>query len=384
MMSKLLLVTTEKWVSTARLAMAFVECGCEVEVCCRGGHPVLTTKAFSRRYSFNPAGGVKSIEVAMRASRPELIVCCDETALGMMMAVHVRCDAAMREVIERSVGDAKGLETALARSVLMRMAREEGVGTPATADVATVGDVEAQIAAMGLPLVMKADGSAGGRGVRILKNAGDAATYLRRLHGPMGVARTANRVLMEKDWVPMARFLRREKFVVCAQEFISSGREANMAVLSWRGEVLAMVCLEVVECWRVGGPSSVLRVIENEEMKTAARKLLKRMGFTGFCGFDFIFSAEGRPLLLEMNARPTQVCHLALGAGKDLVAAMVGALRGDAVLEREAVAEKGLIALFPQEWQRDARSKYLREAYHDVPWEEPELVKAGINAAQAR
>ena len=320
----------------------------------------------------------------MREARPDLIVSCDETALGMMMSVHAKCDAGLRELIERSVGDAKGLETALARSVLMRMAREEGVGTPATADVATVQDVEGQVAAMGLPLVMKADGSAGGRGVRILKSVGDAATYLRRLRGPMGVARTVNRVLREKDWVPVARFFKREKFVVCAQEFIASGREANMAVMSWRGEVKAVVCLEVVEVWKDGGPSSVLRVIENAEMVAAATKLLARMGFTGFCGFDFIFSAEGRPLLLEMNARPTQVCHLALGVGKDLVEAMVGCLRGEVLREREGVAANGLIALFPQEWQRDARSKYLREAYHDVPWGEPELVKAGILQGIAR
>ena len=380
-MSKLLLVTVEKWVSTARLAMAFTELGCEVEVCCRAGHPVLLTRGFARHYVYRPARPESSIEAAVREAKPDLIVSCDETALGMTLSLHGKSD--LRELVERSFGEPKKLEVALARSVLMRMAKEEGVGTPATADVATVEQVQEQIRAMGLPLVMKADGSAGGRGVRILRDEKDAATYLRRLRGPIGVARTVNRMLMEKDWVPAAKFLRREKSVVCAQEFIASGREANMAVMSWRGEVKAMVCLEVVEFWRVGGPSSVLRVIENAEMMEAARKLLKRMEFTGFCGFDFIFSAEGRPLLLEMNARPTQVCHLALGAGKDLVAAMCSALGGGSG-ERDAVAEKGLIALFPQEWQRDPRSRYLRDAYHDVPWGEPELVKAGINAAKVR
>jgi hypothetical protein len=34
-----------------------------------------------------------------------------------------------------------------------------------------------------------------------------------------------------------------------------------------------------------------------------------------------------------------------------------------------------LVALFPQEWIRDAASPYLLSAYHDVPWAQQELVR---------
>jgi hypothetical protein len=40
-----------------------------------------------------------------------------------------------------------------------------------------------------------------------------------------------------------------------------------------------------------------------------------------------------------------------------------------------AVTENDTIALFPQEWIRDPHSSFLRSAYHDIPWEEPELVR---------
>jgi len=85
---------------------------------------------------------------------------------------------------------------------------------------------------------------------------------------------------------------------------------------------------------------------------------------------------SGRAYLIEMNPRTTQVGHLAMGPGRDLSAAMYAAVSGEAVQPSSPVTEKDIIALFPQEWIRDAASPYLRSAYHDVPWEAPELVRA--------
>jgi hypothetical protein len=41
----------------------------------------------------------------------------------------------------------------------------------------------------------------------------------------------------------------------------------------------------------------------------------------------------------------------------------------------EKVTEKDTIALFPQEWIRDPQSPALQSAYHDVPWQEPALIR---------
>ena len=43
------------------------------------------------------------------------------------------------------------------------------------------------------------------------------------------------------------------------------------------------------------------------------------------------------------------------------------------------MTEKDTIALFPQEWLRDPASTFLTSAYHDVPWEEPELLRACVS-----
>jgi hypothetical protein len=206
--------------------------------------------------------------------------------------------------------------------------------------------------------------------------------------------RTINRVVLDRDWTPILSYLRKETRVVSAQKYIRNevtpggaqgSKESNMVAVCWRGEVLACICMEVVQTWRENGPSSVLRVIEQGEMVAAARKIARRLEFSGFCGFDFIYDpATGRPLLLEMNARPTQISHLALGPGLDLTSALYSVLMGEPLQERPAVTHKDLIALFPQEWQRDPASPMLRVAYHDVPRSENELVRFGYRVRPNR
>jgi hypothetical protein len=63
---------------------------------------------------------------------------------------------------------------------------------------------------------------------------------------------------------------------------------------------------------------------------------------------------------------------------------LFSAVTGEPVRVTESVTAKREIALFPQEWQRNPASPYLRNAYHDVPWNEPELVRACIESRSPR
>ncbi len=83
----------------------------------------------------------------------------------------------------------------------------------------------------------------------------------------------------------------------------------------------------------------------------------------------------GNAYLIEINPRATQVGHLNLGPGRDLPAAVYAALIGKAAQPAPKVTEKNTIALFPQEWIRDPHSSFLQSAYHDVPWQEPALIR---------
>jgi hypothetical protein len=107
--------------------------------------------------------------------------------------------------------------------------------------------------------------------------------------------------------------------------------------------------------------------------------MARRLNLSGLHGFDFMLEGEtGSAHLIEINPRATQIGHLALGPGRDLPAALYSAFSGEPVHAAPKVTENDTITLFPQEWMRDPASSFLASGYHDVPWEEPELLRACV------
>jgi len=176
----------------------------------------------------------------------------------------------------------------------------------------------------------------------------------------------------------------RRRSVVNAQAFLA-GREATSAIACWKGTVLAGLHFEVLNKGNSTGPATVLRFIENVEMSVAVEKMARRLNLSGLHGFDFMLEAHtGNAYLIEINPRATQVGHLTLGLGRDLPAALYSAVSGKAVQAAQRVTGNDTIALFPQEWLRDPASAFLRSGYHDVPWEEPELVRECVSRRRKR
>ncbi|MHB1023041.1 MAG: ATP-binding protein [Acidobacteriaceae bacterium] len=381
MKRRVLLIATARWVSTARLGMAFAEVGCEVEILCPRAHPALQTTVIHKHYRYKPLIPLLSIERAIEASQPDLIVPCDELVRGHLHRLHATAThrkPQLASLIEYSLGDPASFHRIHSRLSLMEIAREEQIATPIAVEVASVEDLiselTAQVPRLGLPLLLKADESSGGNGVRLLTQISDAARLWKALHRPPSLPRTLNRMLMDSSWTPLLSFLQRRTRAVSAQQFVP-GKEAYTAVACWQGNLLTCMCFEVVVAWSLRGPSSVIKRIENAEMIEASRKIVRRLGLSGFCGFDFICEEKsGIPQLIEMNARPTQVSHLALGPQHDIVAALYSCLCGEPRQDRPSVTGNELIAIFPQEWQRDPSSPMLTRAYHDVPWSEPGLI----------
>lgn len=65
--------------------------------------------------------------------------------------------------------------------------------------------------------------------------------------------------------------------------------------------------------------------------------------------------------------------------GRDLRRALWCQLSGVAY-ERQVLADyPETVALFPNEWLRDPHSRYLTHGHHDVPWDDPALLKAYVN-----
>jgi hypothetical protein len=380
----ILIVTTSRWFPTARLAMALAGAGCQVDAVCPSGHPLSRMYAVRRSHAYRGLMPLNSFAAAIAAVKPDLIVPGDDLATSHLHDLHAREQARgasgrwVCELIERSLGAAASFPVVYARSAFADIARQEGVRAPKTEVITDLNHLRKWVAEVGLPTVLKANGTSGGEGVRVANTLEEAERAFRALQAPPLLARAAKRAVVDQDKSLIWPSLLRHRSVVNAQVFVA-GSEATSAVACWKGAVLASLHFAVVNKCSAAGPSSVLRLIDHPEMSAAAEKMVRRLNLTGILGFDFMLEAHtGNAHLIEINPRSTQVGHLTLGEGHDLPAALYSAVSGEPFRAAPKVTEKDIITLFPQEWMRDPASPFLASGYHDVPWEEPELLRACV------
>jgi hypothetical protein len=376
-----LLATTSRWYPSARLTMALASAGCKVEAVCPAGHPLRKTKSVQRAQIYHGLAPLVSFARAISITQPDFIVSGDDLATQHLHRLYAqeqskrKIDSPICALIERSLGAPESFPIVAARAAFMNEAQEEGIRVPSTEVVRNMDNLRDWVARTGLPTVLKANGTSGGDGVRIARTLAEAERFFEELQAPPLLARAVKRALIDHDKTLLWPSMLRRRPVVNAQAFVA-GREATSTIVCWKGAVLASLHFEVVNKASAAGHATVVRLIENAEMSTAVEGMVRRLSLSGFYGFDFMLEAEAdKAYLIEVNPRSTQVGHLSLGAGHDLPAAVYAALSGKTVQPSPKVTENDTVALFPQEWIRDPESPSLRSAYHDVPWEEPELIR---------
>jgi carbamoylphosphate synthase large subunit len=372
-----LIATTSNWFPTARLAMALAHAGCTVDAVCPSRHPLGKISAVRQTYGYRGLTPLASFAHAIAGSRPDLVVPGDDLATLHLHRLHQReRGTETATLIERSLGSPESFPVVYARTAFIELARKQGLRAPQTEVIADARALRDWVKRMGFPTVLKSNGTCGGDGVRVVHTLEEAERAFRLLQAPPLFPRAVKRALANQDKTLLWPALVRRRSVVNAQEFVA-GREATSAVACWKGTVLASLHFEVINKRDSAGPSSVVRLIENPEMSAAAEAIVRRLNLSGMQGFDFMLEAHtGNACLIEINPRATQVGHLRLGPGRDLPAALYAAVSGEAENSAPKVTENDTIALFPQEWMRDPDSAFLRSAHHDVPWEEPELLRA--------
>jgi hypothetical protein len=316
---------------------------------------------------------------AIAATRPDLVLPGDDLATQHLHELYFReksQDTFTCKLIERSLGSRDSFPVVYSRSRIIELAQEMGVRVPKTQALGNKNELRRWVERFGFPAVLKANGTSGGEGVRIVHTLPEAIRAFHALQAPPLLARTAKRALIDRDLTLIWPFLLRRRSVVNVQAFVP-GREATSLVACWNGTVLASLHFEVLNKEEATGPASVLRLVENPDMASAAEKMVRRLNLSGLHGFDFMLENHSQnAYLIELNPRTTQVGHLTLGPGRDLPAALCAAVSGEVVREAPRVTENNTIALFPNEWRRNPSSTFLRSAYHDVPWEESELLRA--------
>jgi Carbamoyl-phosphate synthase L chain, ATP binding domain len=382
---KVLLVTTRRWFSAARLSMAFAASGCRVEIACPSGHPAMLTRSISARYPFRALWPSRSLHSAIRKSQPDLVVPTDEVAANYLHQLYEQAPfinagtaPSVRLLLERSLGEPESFPFLSSRASLLAVAQAQGITTPSTVFIGEEQALRQWLSENPLPAVLKADGTSGGEGVEIVCTQKQAFRAWSKLRAPFGLARVVKKTGFEHDPHHIVPWILRRPRAVSIQPFIP-GREANISLACWRGEILGSISLDVLRVWRPKGPSVLVELTRNDDMLYAARTMIRKLNLSGLCGFDFIIEhATNRTYLIEMNARATQACHLSYGAPRDLIPSLVSAVAMRPLPILNEAPRRGIISLFPLAWHSGIPKEVLDSTLQDIPREEPQLVKAGF------
>jgi len=370
---KLLVVSTLPWIYPARLACQLRSAGFEVEAACLAGSAIEQACPPIPVHRLNPLREAAGIAAAIKRVEPFLVVPCDDRATGILHRLHASGSAARMRLIERSLGDPAGFAAVRSKRAVLADARGLGLQVPMTTTVSRRTDLEAEVARRGLPLVLKRDGSWGGKGVRIVRTPGELRGAWDELLS-RSLAQAVRGVRQHKSLAPVAELFGLSPVDVDVQDYVA-GLPANRAVVCEHGRVIAGLSVMALETQSETGAASVVRAVDHPQMAKTAAALVERLGLSGFVGFDFVVSEEtGEAVLLEINPRATPISHLAIGGREHLPSEFAEAVTGFPAVGRPKALAGDTIMLFPNEISRDPASGYFATAAHDVPWDQPGLI----------
>ena len=371
-----LIASTAWWAFPARIAMQCAARGLSVAAICGRGHALTKTAAVDRVFRYGALRPVRALAAAIASSKASLVIPCDDRALLHLHLLHATTtDQPLRRVVERSLGNPDAFAVLDDRAALATRARGLQIDAPETVPVENPAALEAAIERLGLPAVLKVDGTWGGFGVAIIRTRAQAMDQFSRMSRPISFWRAIKRLLVDRDAFHLLPWLQRKTPRLSLQAYVP-GSPANSVSVCQDGTILSTVCAEAVSVQRPLGASSVVRIIAHPGMAEAAEKLARDLKLSGVFGLDFLLdAATGTAHLLEMNARATPLCHLSFGVGRDPVGGLAEIAGLPGASAPPSVTDRDVIAYFPQAWHTAPQDRSLRDGFHDVPWEDPALLQ---------
>lgn len=386
MLMRLLIVAVQDWVGIARMPRALRDAGFEVAVLAPRGSYLTKTRYAARWYPMPllPLRWDGAVIHAIHEWQPVAVIPGDDLATQLLHRLRDRAPPRAPEVarvLDISLGGARALH----KGHVQQIAQQLGLPIPPQAPVHRPEDALRFSHAWGFPCVLKQPYGFGGLGVHVCDSVAALEGKLRRFF-PSRPRRLLN--YLASAWVrllpagvepapwPQLPLVARDLQI---QRFIP-GAPALYCMSALRGLVLAGFAARKERVHPTpSGPSTLVYILDHPEMAQAAAAMASQLQCSGFASFDFILEAgSGRPYLLECNPRPVPVTHLGRLVGADLCAALYQQLASGRPPQQGPV--KSLeVALFPQEWRRDPSSPALGAAYHDVPWDDPALLRALVN-----
>jgi hypothetical protein len=366
--ARILVLCTRDWFGSARIPAALVRAGFELASLSFPDalitHSGYVTTRFALPLASTDSELLAALERTLTTFAPLLVIPGDDPAVELLHAfagvLQARPDAGgeLMGCLQRSLGEPRHFSKVQSRRELHAVALELGLRVPEQALVADPEAAQVFAEKHGFPVILKVENTCAGYGTSICSDRealGKGFAYFDARFGA-GSQRTG---------------------AITVQRFVK-GRTAMRAISAVAGDVLGGLSAYKLETHPAPtGPSTVVEFFENSEMDRTVLQMTRAFALSGFASFDFMIESESEAAyLIELNPRPTPICHLGGAFGDDLCGALWQRLMGKPPQAVKARAAQRKVALFPQEWVRASASLHIQQAYHDVPWEEPSLVRS--------
>lgn len=297
---------------------------------------------------------LEAVHLACKEYKPDFVIACDDVGIRALNRLYHKLegsdsedDAKVRDLLISSKGSPEYFHLIRSKHLANALAHKIGIRAPRQRTCRDYEELRSVAEDFGLPLVVKGEHGMAGLGVRICSSNAELLGGWERA---------------------------KSKGDVAAQEYVAGDLYfSNSAAYS--GKVAATNVFQSIKTsGGVTGPSSVIQSRRHAEIEEATRIFVEHTGYSGILSLDFIVNSNGEAYFLECNPRPINATHLGRRLGNDLFHALYMSMNGEAY--KGSSKENELIALFPREWKRDPASRYLWQAFHDVPWDEPAILKA--------
>lgn len=354
--------------------------GFEVGTLCFRESYLAATRYCDRRFFWPPTlrGGAlaRRFTEVVGDWHPDFLVAGDELMVAFLARLFEQLDkrSESAKLLKFSFGNPASLPAAASKWHTLETARRLGLRVPDCKRVRSENEIRQFAGKTGWPLVMKQSFSWGGNGSMVCQNESEAAAILGEWRKHFTLKNRFHRWRKSiRGGVIGASWLAADKSIT-ANQFIT-GRTAMLLAAAFEGRMPAAATAFKEQCYpNKLGPSSVVRFIHNDEMRRTAEKLIGTWGVTGFIGFDFIVDSAGAAWLIECNPRPTPISHLTGRVGEDVCRALFCCIAGQP-LPPMTQTDELTVAHFPSESLRDPNSPHLIEAFHDIPWDDPDLLE---------
>jgi len=353
-----LIALGSNWISAARLPRVFKDAGCAVHALCPSDWALAHTRFIDVRHDAPSSVPVyvDALRAHLAAAPPyDWVVVADDPLFAHLAGLWNQpwARALLPTVAAYDVSALLASKGAFAQA-----APGKGVLVPPSVCCRTLESLDAAVALVGLPVMVKKPQSFGGMGVRLARDAGAARAAFDEFAGGGAVV---------------------------VQPFVS-GQIGNTLALFVKGRPIQWISAFKSRTWPGPfGPSTARRVMDHAQVEPLLQAIGRMTSFHGFAAVDWVLEASGTMVVLELNARPAPTVHMAARLGVDFSHGVRQFLKGDdhPLPHPSPGPDARVESMFPEDVFRalgDQDARFLAQWVEDpalradVPWDDPGLV----------